>query len=216
LEGEDRQLADRLRDFCCKAKEDYRPHFTPFLTLRQKNLAENLLKGERDVSFSFSGGFLEAERTICAVFPDWMEEITFPIALLRIGWKGKDEPTHRDFLGAVLNLGIARDRIGDIVVREDAAFSAAAESVAPYLKNNLLTVGKSPVQSVEEGDFSSVAAEKKLLLQSATVASLRLDWVVGALLGGSRSGAPKLSGGQRVSVDWEMTGSLTFPSGKTR
>jgi RNA-binding protein YlmH len=210
LDGEDKQLVDRVKDLCCNVKRDYRPYYTAFLNLKQKTLVQNLLQEERDISFSFCGGFLESERVVCAIYPDWLEEVSFPVVLLRILWKGKDMLTHRDFLGAIMNLGVARDRIGDIVITEGGSFLATMQGIAPYLQNNLFTVGRCSVQSVEVGDFCHIQAPKKFMTMWDTIASPRLDCVVGALLNCSRSDAQKLVGGQYVSVDWDTVDGFDF------
>lgn len=210
MDEEEKLLADRLEDLCGKAREDCRAYFTPFLNNKQRALAQRLLQEARDISFSFCGGFEQAERVVCAIFPDWMGEITYPIVLFKIMWKGKNELTHRDFLGAVLNLGIVRDRIGDIVVAEGGSFLAVLQGIAPYLQNNLITVGKSPVQSIEAGDFHLITAEKKIKHMSDTIASQRLDCVVGALTNCSRTEAQKLLEAQCVSVNWAITTSYDF------
>lgn len=207
---DDQQLADRLKDIVSQAKDECRPFYTTFLNIKQRAFARKILSEKKDIAFSFWGGFAEAERMVCAVYPDWMVEITYPIVQLRVKWKGKDELTHRDFLGAVLHLGIARDRIGDIVITEGGGFLAVLQGIAPYLQNNLVTVGRCTVQSVEAGDFSNMQAEKKFVTKSDTIASPRLDCVVAALLDFSRGDAQKLVAAQYVSVDWEMVDATDF------
>lgn len=59
-----------------------------------------------------------------------------------------DTATHRDFLGAVLNLGISRTVVGDILVQGDkGAFIMTTPEIVPFLETQLMKV--SPVLSVK-------------------------------------------------------------------
>ena len=63
-------------------------------------------------------------------------ETEFPMKCLHVkplALKYAEALTHRDFLGAVLNLGIQRSKIGDLVVRENQAWIFASEGIASFL-----------------------------------------------------------------------------------
>ena len=94
--------------------------FTDFLNETELEEAAEILG---DSGISSSGGWDGAERRMLRFGSeeDMGYTVPFPITIIRISPlldKFSDEFTHRDFLGAVLNLGIERSVIGDILIRE--------------------------------------------------------------------------------------------------
>lgn len=51
--------------------------------------------------------------------------------------KFSEELTHRDYLGALMNLGISRTKTGDIIVQDKQAYLIVSESIADYICENL-------------------------------------------------------------------------------
>ena len=99
------------------------------------------MEHERDfnfISYEISGGYEDAERVIVR-FGSEDElgyEEAYPITLLRIAplqSKFADDLTHRDFLGSLMNLGIERDVLGDLLINEKCAYLFCKESVADYI-----------------------------------------------------------------------------------
>ena len=59
----------------------------------------------------------------------------FPIVCIEISpvsEKFGEALTHRDYLGALMNLGIERSTFGDIVIKDKRAFLFCSEKMAPY------------------------------------------------------------------------------------
>ncbi|MER8245157.1 YlmH/Sll1252 family protein, partial [Acinetobacter baumannii] len=54
--------------------------------------------------------------------------------------KFSESLTHRDYLGALLNLGIERSVIGDIVVQEKAAWFFCQNKMTDFFLDNLCRV----------------------------------------------------------------------------
>lgn len=64
-------------------------------------------------------------------------EEAFPISCVVIrpsAPKFAEELTHRDFLGALMNLGIERDVLGDIIVRGAVGYVFCEDAMADYLE----------------------------------------------------------------------------------
>lgn len=51
---------------------------------------------------------------------------------------------HRDYLGALLSLGIERERIGGILFGEKEAYVYVLKENADYIRESLTSVGKNP------------------------------------------------------------------------
>ena len=115
--------------------------------------------------------------------PDYLEESALyeddsPLVCLRASfWEG-DTPSHRDFLGALMGAGIARESVGDICVgKESCDFFVTAE-MAPYVLQNFLSAGRTRVH-LDAIPLSQVEiAEPEVKEIKDTLASLRLDSVI--------------------------------------
>ena len=126
-----------------------------FLDLRQGALARAYCVKRRGLQVCFYGGYGEAERVIAAFFPDYL---SLPTEKGRLSWLAENEEdnpltvlrvkkdpfhtlTHRDYLGALMGLGIKREMVGDLLVTENGCDIILLKSVAPYLKDNLTQAG---------------------------------------------------------------------------
>ena len=114
-----------IKDISLRAERSGRYFFTSFLTPAQQSYIESM---KRELcSFKFYGGAELTERNM-ARFGDENEigwEQDFPITVFKVSplnAKFSDSLTHRDFLGALMNLGIERDQIGDIAVKDNEAY----------------------------------------------------------------------------------------------
>lgn len=178
---------------------------TLFLSPGEWHYTESVLCHFTDVQWVIEGGYKSAERKRLVIFPDYMRyhDIANPIALLKISHKErKNELTHRDYLGALLSLGVERDIIGDIIVGEDSAYLFTTPEMKDYIKFNLNTVGSIKVL-IEDADFlPEDVASDEMIIMSGTVASLRIDSVISMVLHLSRQKAQSLVSAQKVKVNW--------------
>lgn len=107
-------------------------------------------------------------------------EEPFPISILQIvlqGGKFASTISHRDVLGAVLNLGIERQKLGDIFVNGNFAYVIVDKTVAELIKKELKTIGRNNVVVNEVDSLPSQFAPSKRELQFS-VASNRVDAVL--------------------------------------
>lgn len=147
-----------------------------------------------------NGIFEEAERRIIAF--NNIYDIKYPMEVLEIKNKSNfSKLKHKDYLGAILSLGIDRNKIGDVVVKEDKAYVPVMEDISSYILNNLSSIGKSPVEinllyNLE--DLPSIDFEEI----SINVQSLRLDSVIAKLTNVSRSKAIELLDNSKVLVNY--------------
>ncbi len=197
----------------------------PFLTMRQRRRAERLLtaRGMKD-AYWFWGGHKTAERTCLFLLPDYMtailpqdtaereaalfdylcEELTDAVVSLSIKGSGFRKLSHRDYLGAILGLGIERDAIGDIAVQDEhSAILFCPRTLAGFLMGELTKVGADTVRCRECTLDESFTDGKQYRPISDTVASPRLDCVVAALCNLSREAAQNAVRGGLVEVDFE-------------
>ena len=137
----------------------------------------------------FHGGHPDAERTMAFFLPDWMEpdalDISEHIRAIRLT-AAFGEPGHRDYMGAILGMGVGREWVGDILVEGHEAIALCQPSVLSHLLS-IDKVGRYGVKAVEIPLDEIPAREKKTEERRFTVMSPRLDAVAAGLFHLSRT-----------------------------
>lgn len=165
---------------------------TDFLDLHQKTLVSNMVKNiSHSCKIKFYGGYEESERTICFFLPEYAEISDVDdivVAKVSVPNAGR-KLTHRDYLGALLALGIKREKTGDILVRPDGADILILRDLAEFIEMNFSRVGRIPLSiKIVELDQLEIP-ENEFIEREDTVASLRLDNIISAAFGISRNKA---------------------------
>jgi RNA-binding protein YlmH len=176
-----------------------------FLTPAEAQSVANYFKNKR-TSLVFDGGFEGAER-VRAVFsnPDWGESGQDRlIAALKIEYRTQDTLTHRDVLGALMALGIERDTVGDIVCEEGITVLVCLPELSGYIIENLAKAGRVGVAVSEIRIDEFPVKQEEQTVKTDTVASLRLDAVLCAAFGLSRTKGAELIAAGRVSLDHQI------------
>jgi RNA-binding protein YlmH len=197
----------KMRDIKRLCEKYHTAKFSKFLDSR----SQALLAAEGILGTLF-GGYEGAERQMLGVFPDWQEADTalFPIDVLKINVKGETAPSHRQYLGTILSLGIERDKIGDILVCEREAYVFLCSDISEFVKENISKVGKCGVFT-EYADLKSVVLpEKKFEIVPCVCASLRLDAIVAGLMNKSRNESKNLILSGKVCVNHFETQKTDF------
>jgi len=176
-----------------------------FLTPSEAQTVAGRLQNKQ-VKFSFDGGFAGAER-VRAVFvnPDWGEyQRADLLAALEITYRPQDSLGHRDILGAIMALGIERDTIGDIVGGDHSATLVCMPEMSGFISGSLTKSARVGL-SVSEISLDQLPAKtEEMRIKSDTIASLRLDAVLSAAFGLSRSKAAGIIEEGRVSLDYQL------------
>lgn len=182
---------------------------TPFADPRQQELAGQLSRSFPDCKVIFDGGYAGAERARIILSPRHRplsrEKRAMPVLL-----RGEFPPgmlNHRDFLGAILGLGIRREMVGDIICRDSEALVLLVPDLAPFVTQNLHQVGRYAVQATHLDEVPSRFSGEKGRVKEirGTVASLRLDAVAGLGFGLSRSRINPLVKGEQVKLNHQLT-----------
>ncbi len=205
-EKELQQLKNRLIELADKAYSRNIYTYTPFLGLAQQQAFHAV---EREVSYAgvkMEGGAALCERKIIR-FGDPGYEEDYPIAAVEVmprTPKFAEKLTHRDFLGAVMNLGIERDVVGDIFLQGQGALLFCHETIADYLIENLDRVRHTNVVCrTVEGEMLPQSAEPERI--SVTVSSLRADGVISKVYHLSREGSRELFDNGRIFINGIQT-----------
>ena len=197
-DAQDKVLYAHLEDLSSRAANQGWALSSDFLDEREQSLLSRM-EGRLLACLFMEGGDENAERKIAVFYPEWMQEEIRETArdMLRVL---RIEPadsrfmdknlSHRDFLGALMGLGVKREKLGDLRIQDGICYAVVKEEIADFLKENLTSVGKaivnctvletSPLPPAAQGMFSVIS-----------VSSMRLDSMIGRGFSLSRSDAVK-------------------------
>ena len=174
--------------------------FSDFLNLNEQNMVNSLKHQFSQIIMETSGGYENAERQMVAFHPDALAFTwEYPISCLKIepkALKFSEDLSHRDYLGALLNLGVDRSVIGDIVVQEHAAWFFCLDKMTDFFLENLCRVRHTNIliTKVENPDE---LPQPVLEPVNGTCSSVRLDALISIAFKTSRSSmVPFIEGGQ--------------------
>lgn len=205
-EKEEQILRKRLLDLANTSNHRGICVFSDFLNLNEQNIFFSLKNELPRIKYFTYGGFSDAERKILCFCGDEQiseaDEIDFPIACIQVkplNQKFSDALNHRDFLGAVLNLGLDRSKIGDILIEENQGYLFVHTSISQFITDQLIKVKHTMVVSnkIEQKDFNYQPKYTEIV---GTVSSVRLDSILSVAFKSSRSSLTGLIEGGKVFV----------------
>lgn len=201
-------------DKITRVKKTWEETFTDFINPDEQILLKRICQNE-DIYSGLMGGKGYYERAVSVIS---ISEYTgdFPIDIVRINGNFKFEKlNHRDYLGALLSLGIRRDKIGDINVFEDGAEIWLSNEISDYIVYNLSKIKHTGIKT--EKMFYTEAREKIQAFKemSVNVSSMRLDCIAASVINVSRNEAAGLikSGNVKVNYNVEDEPSTKINSG---
>ncbi len=206
------QLKKRLSELAERAAARSCYTYSSFLTADEQSTALTL-KGIYDMRLE--GGFELAERKTAVFGSESSCGYTEnpPIDCIKISpvnERFSDELTHRDFLGALMNLGIKREMLGDIVLQGNTAYLFCLETVSPFVIENLEKVRHTSVIAVREDEIPEITAELPEVT-TLTAASPRADAVVAAVYNLSRGISTELFEQGRIFINGREMSSASHP-----
>ena len=173
LDDAGRRLMARMAELALR--EAYDAAFSDFLTPREQRLCFAAVAGEgQSDRLFFWGGAPGAERRVAVLIPDWLLsdvpdddpfsdarenflasltesgvlELTGAVVPLSLSGSEYGSLTHRDWLGAILALGMERRVLGDLaVLGEHEAIAFVAPRVVPFVTENLRRAGSDAVRA---------------------------------------------------------------------
>jgi len=190
MQKEELMLQKRLIELSKIAYQRNIVSFSDFLNLNELNILHTTPKQEFFSCYETFGGYECAERQMVAFLPDALcYEKNYPITTLKITplmKKFSEKLSHRDYLGALLNLGIERSKLGDILVEDDCAVLFAHKSMEDFLIQELARIKHTSVVITVE-DMRQFSYQPKISEIKGTVSSLRLDSLLSLAFASSRT-----------------------------
>ena len=221
-------LKGRIRDLFNRTQQgDYLTH-TGFLPPDLQAFAHQVIREERmpvragaGAYCAFSGGREDADRQMLFFVPSYMSEedlaaeiasgdgalCCIRISAVKAGFS--QPPTHRDYLGSLMNLGITREQTGDIICGENEAYVFAASEIAPFICSELTRVRNTAVRT-EIIPPSGCPAIVQTRQESGSVSSARADSLIALVFHLSRSQSQKLIEQEKAFADGRIISSASY------
>ena len=200
----ERLIMRRAEELSRAAEGSGRVRWTSFLSDREQDLCVAAMNRVGCCCYGFKGGFEQAERKLLCIRPAGAYGEP-PLCCVRVEF-GQPGPGHRDLLGSMLGLGIKRESIGDILIGTapaQQAFVCALEPAARLICQELSSAGRVSARA-EMARFEDIPQELCMPQREShtvTVASLRADSVLAAMLHVSRGQACDLIRAGRVEIN---------------
>lgn len=176
----EKSFVDKAWDWIRRAEDQHTVKRTDFLDPRQCHIIR-ALANRSDVNLRLDGGYAGAERQRAVLTPEYRDPDTEDIAIKVLAVTSPDnrfsELEHGDFLGAILGLGVKRDKVGDIHILEDACHILVAEEIAEYFTMNMNQVHRLGVSTELLPLDKLRTSSQELEEMTLSVASLRLDGI---------------------------------------
>ncbi|BCJ86056.1 YlmH family RNA-binding protein [Effusibacillus dendaii] len=177
---EEKPFVQRMHELATRVADRHAPHLTGFLDPRQVQIITNIARTVGDLIVYTDGGWPGAERQRALLAPEyWRPEA----GEMELGWLRIEIPgeyvslKHGDYLGAIVGLGLKREKIGDLSVHPDGCDMVAEKEMADFLRIHLNKVGRASVlvREIKAGDFRP--PQIQFSEREFTVMSLRVDAV---------------------------------------
>lgn len=201
-------LKKRFRELAQKCYQNNHYTFTPFLSPADLSCFYEIEREVSYVPYKVWGGRELCERIMIRFGSEetlgYDEE--FPIACIEakpLAAKFADALTHRDFLGALMNLGIERNTLGDILIVANTGYIFCMENMADFILENLTRV-KHTVILCKRAEEVPVFTDRNKQEKKIQISSERVDGVLAKVYQLSRSEAIALFGQKKVFVNGRL------------
>ena len=188
MEKEELFLRNKFLDLARNAYFKNIVTYSMFLNLNEQTIFETIQKELPNIRHVMFGGYSEAERKIVCFYCDNIPEFDMfeYIKISPVNKKFADELTHRDFLGALMNLGIERHMVGDICIVDNTAHIITFKSMSETIISELTTVKHTKVVlEIESAD--ELKSVNRMEYKKINIPYERLDSIIGSIYNISRS-----------------------------
>lgn len=202
---EDREVLARVVDLAELVEKTHQPRVTGFYDPYRCGLIARVVESVPGLAARVDGGYPAAERSRVLIYPGYLQhdEVDTGLAFVEIKGNFRFHPaTHRDYLGALLGLGLRRDMLGDILPGESGAQVIVAREVAGYITGGLDAVGRVGVTTREITREELLPPRRAYRDIRATVPSMRLDTVAAQGFGLSRSKMTGEIAAGKIFLNW--------------
>ena len=205
----DEVFVKKILDYQFQALNHQKLILTPFFNPHEQEIVRQVIGHE--LAIHTSGGLLHAENQrmiICPDFYDIMPE-DFQIVVVQVDYHQQfGKLLHKDVLGALMNLGIKRDCIGDIYDDSSCFYFACTQQTYPYIYDHLKQIKRAKVHLSETTKIVEIIHQYQT--KTFILSSLRLDRVVSTLFKISRQNANEAIRAGNVKVNHKDVEEVSF------
>ncbi|WLD95082.1 RNA-binding protein [Alkalihalobacillus sp. AL-G] len=204
---EEQPFVDQILEWHRMVLDQYSLKKTDFLDPRERFILESVIGKNEEVHFSFWEGYNNIERTRGVLYPNFLEPDyeDYDVQCYQLEYPHKFVTVqHPDVLGALMNLGLRREKFGDILVNGETIQLIVAKEISEYVELNLTAVGKVKVELRKIDSTELHTPDEQWNEQSGTVSSLRLDAILAEAFHLSRSKVGPYIQGKKVKLNWKL------------
>lgn len=205
----DETFVRKIQDYQYQALYHQRMILTPFYNPHQQEIVYKII-GQQELKVERFGGFQNAENQKMIICPDFYEikKEDFEIIVVEVSYNQQfGKLQHKDILGALMNLGIKRECIGDIDDQQHIYF-ACTKQTFPYIQDHLKQIKKSKIHL--KISTESLEIQHQFITKTYFVSSLRLDKLVSTLYKVSRQSASEAIRAGNVKVNHKVVEEVSF------
>lgn len=198
---------NRILDLANNAYQRNIYTFSDFLNLNELNIFNMMVNELPPVNYVLTGGNNYAERKLIIFSPiDIYYHQLPPIDLIKIepvNIQYSDKLTHRDILGAILNLGINRNKIGDIFIDNNNIYVYCHQDISNYILDNLTKIKHTFVKSTLI-DVQNIEIKPNFKNIKGSIGNVRLDSLISTAFNTSRNSIISYIESGKVFVNGKM------------
>lgn len=202
----------KVIDKANSSEKNYDVRYTEFLNPYEIRNAVAILNSNSNIKYTIDGGYDQAERSMIYIYPFFMEyeDIEDSLRFIQIEGNFKFKNiSHKDYLGALMNLGIKREKVGDIIIHENFCQVVVSNDICDFIIMNLDKVSRNNVAVKEISKEDIIYNSPNYKEVSFTASSDRLDCVISGLYNISRQDSAKYINGEKVHVNYEKITSVS-------
>ncbi len=195
--NDNEMIRKRFMELSHRAFERNYTTYSDFLNCDEINI---LYDTKTETNFKLYGGYNYAQRCVAAF---GNETNDYPIVCIKaepLQQKFADKLNHRDFLGSLMNLGIERDMLGDIIIKDNVGYIFCLDKISNYIINELDRIKHTSIKAIiikEIPEFINAQPE----IEKITVSSIRVDTVTAAVFNISRNSVTQLVNRQKIYIN---------------
>ncbi len=210
---EEKMLIANILDKLEFTKTKNKIQCSDFLNLYEQETVLNIMKKANFERFYLFGGKDNTERKILVMYPEKLTEemarknhdSLISIIRIELPKELEGEYDHRNYLGAIIKLGVEREKIGDIFVLKTGADIIVKKEISNFLLQNLSSLTRFSSSLISEVALDEITETEAAKVEiSSIVASLRLDNIVSVLAKTSRSKAVQILEQERVFLNFKV------------
>jgi RNA-binding protein YlmH len=204
---EELPFVERALEMLSQVERKQTMRLTDFLDPRQLAILQSLRSQVSGVEVTANGGYPDAERVRAVIHPDYLEveREEFQLALMQIeGNQRFVKLEHRDVMGALLNIGLKREKFGDIFVEEAGCQVILAREIAEFVRMQVTQIHRIPVELTEVPLDQVLTPSVRRAEKSVTVSSPRVDALIGEVYHLSRAKALVPIRAGKLKINWKV------------